>query len=214
MPADQRVGKWSLTMAWWALFSAMFWIYVAVASAGAVGVPNTIIGMALTIATYGIINLVLSRYAARTGLTVSVFSRTLFGLLGSALASLIFAATAIYYAVFEGSIIAVAFHEYFGGDILIWYAAVVIYAVPLAVGGVQHWLDRLNGFLLPFYFAGLIAVVIAATVIRGVPTNWIGEAAASSALPGWLTSYLIYMGVYIMMMYTFDYARYGRQRDE
>jgi cytosine/uracil/thiamine/allantoin permease len=111
MPADQRVGKWSLTMAWWALFSAMFWIYVAVASAGAVGVPNTMIGMVLTIATYGIINLVLSRYAARTGLTVSVFSRTLFGLLGSALASLIFAATAIYYAVFEGSIIAVAFHD-------------------------------------------------------------------------------------------------------
>ena len=69
MPADQRVGKWSLTMAWWALFSAMFWIYVAVASAGAVGVPNTMIGMVLTIATYGIINLVLSRYAARTGLT-------------------------------------------------------------------------------------------------------------------------------------------------
>lgn len=213
MPADQRVGKWSLTMAWWALFSAMFWIYVAVASAGAVGVPNTIIGMVLTIATYGIINLVLSRYAARTGLTVSVFSRTLFGLLGSALASLIFAATAIYYAVFEGSIIAVAFHEYFGGDILIWYAAVVIYAVPLAVGGVQHWLDRLNGFLLPFYFAGLIAVVVAATIIRGVPTNWIGEAAASSALPGWLTSYLIYMGVYIMMMYTFDYARMGKRQD-
>ncbi|MET4093652.1 hypothetical protein [Arthrobacter sp. UYCu712] len=86
--------------------------------------------MVLTIATYGIINLVLSRYAARTGLTVSVFSRTLFGLLGSALASLIFAATAIYYAVFEGSIIAVAFHEYFGGNLVFWYAAVVVFAIP------------------------------------------------------------------------------------
>lgn len=121
-------------MAWWAVFSAMFWIYVAVASAGAVGVVDTIIGMVLTIVTYGAINLVLSRFAARTGLTVSLFSRSLFGLVGSALASLIFAATAIYYAVFEGSIIAVAFQQYFGGSMVIWYAVVVIYAVPLALG--------------------------------------------------------------------------------
>ncbi|MCI9870457.1 permease [Arthrobacter humicola] len=214
LPASMRAGRWSLTMAWWAVFSAMFWIYVAVASAGAVGVVNTLIGMALTVVTYGAINKVLSRYAARTGLTVSLFSRTLFGLVGSALASLIFAATAIYYAVFEGSIIAVAFHEFFGGSILIWYAVVVIYAIPLALGGVQNWLDKLNGVLLPLYVAGLIAVVVAATLIRGVPTDWIGQAAVSSALPGWLTSYLIYMGVYIMMMYTFDYARMGRQQDE
>ncbi len=74
-------------MAWWALFSAMFWIYVAVASAGAVGLGNTLIGMALTVATYGVVNLVLSRYAARTGLTVELFSRSLFGILGSALAT-------------------------------------------------------------------------------------------------------------------------------
>lgn len=201
-------------MAWWAVFSAMFWIYVAVASAGAVGVANTLIGMVLTIITYGVINLVLSRFAARTGLTVSLFSRTLFGLVGSALASLIFAATALYYAVFEGSIIAVAFQQFFGGSMVIWYAIVVIYAVPLALGGVQNWLDKLNGLLLPLYLVGLIAVVVASTLKTGVPTDWIGSAAASSAMPGWLTSYLIYMGVYIMMMYTFDYARLGRERDE
>ncbi|WP_240629813.1 purine-cytosine permease family protein [Specibacter cremeus] len=187
---------------------------MAVASAGAVGVVNTVIGMALTVATYGAINLALSRYAARTGLTVSLFSRTLFGLVGSALASLIFAATAIYYAVFEGSIIAVAFHEFFGGTMVLWYAVVVLYAIPLAMGSVQNWLDKLNGFLLPFYVAGLIAVIIAATLIRGVPTDWLGHAAAASTLPGWLTSYLIYMGVYIMMMYTFDYARLGQQKDK
>jgi hypothetical protein len=51
-----RAGRWSLTMAWWAVFSAMFWICVAVASAGAVGVVNTFIGMALTVVTYGAIN--------------------------------------------------------------------------------------------------------------------------------------------------------------
>lgn len=200
-------------MAWWALFSAMFWIYVAVASAGAVGLVNTLIGMALTVATYGVVNLVLSRYAARTGLTVELFSRSLFGILGSALATLIFAATAIYYAVFEGSIIAVALQKSFGGGINLWYLLVVVYAIPLAVGPVQRWLDRLNGILLPIYVVGLVAVVIAATVQHGAPTA-IFDVAAAGPLPGWLTSYLIYMGVWIMMMYTFDYARLGRPADK
>ncbi|MDZ5144373.1 purine-cytosine permease family protein [Microbacterium testaceum] len=207
-----RVPRWSLTMAWWALFSAMFWIYVAVASAGAVGLGNTLIGMALTVATYGVVNLVLSRYAARTGLTVELFSRSLFGILGSALATLIFAATAIYYAVFEGSIIAVALQKSFGGQINLWYLLVVVYAIPLAVGPVQRWLDRLNGILLPIYVVGLVAVVVAATVQHGAPTA-IFDVAAAGPLPGWLTSYLIYMGVWIMMMYTFDYARLGRPAD-
>jgi len=208
-----RVPRWSLTMAWWALFSAMFWIYVAVASAGAVGLGNTLIGMALTVATYGVVNLVLSRYAARTGLTVELFSRSLFGILGSALATLIFAATAIYYAVFEGSIIAVALQKSFGGQINLWYLLVVVYAIPLAIGPVQRWLDRLNGILLPIYVVGLIAVVVAATVQHGAPTA-IFDVAAAGPLPGWLTSYIIYMGVWIMMMYTFDYARLGRPADK
>lgn len=209
----ERVPRWSLTMAWWALFSAMFWIYVAVASAGAVGLVNTLIGMALTVATYGAVNLVLSRYAARTGLSVELLSRSLFGIVGSALATLIFAATAIYYAVFEGSIIAVGFQKFFGGELNLWYAAVVLYAIPLAVGPVQRWLDRLNGILLPIYLIGLVAVVIAATTQFGAPTS-VFEVAAAGPLPGWLTSYLIYMGVWIMMMYTFDYARLGRQKDQ
>src|SRR5437879_229645 len=99
MPETERTGRWSLAMAWWALFSAMFWLYIAVASAGAVGVRDTVIGIVLSITTYGAINAVLSRYGARTGLTVELFSRSLFGVLGSAVATLIFAATAVYYAV-------------------------------------------------------------------------------------------------------------------
>lgn len=42
---------------------------------------------------------------------MELFSRSLFGVLGFALATLIFAATTIYYAVFEGSIIAAAFQS-------------------------------------------------------------------------------------------------------
>lgn len=214
MAEGSRTGRWSLTMAWWALFSAMFWLYIAVASAGAVGLTDTLIGMALTVASYGAVNAVLSRYGARTGLTVELLSRSLFGVLGSAVATLIFAATALYYAVFEGSVIAVAFQSYFGGPVTVWYLVVVLYALPLAAGGVQNWLDRLNGWLLPFYVAGLAAAVIATAVRKGAPPAWPAGAPAAGGMPGWLSSYLIYMGVYIMMMYTFDYARYGRQRDE
>ncbi|POX46122.1 cytosine permease [Streptomyces sp. Ru72] len=214
VPLSWRSGRWSLAMAWGALFSAMFWLYVAVTSADAVGTPATVVGMALSVLTYGVVNLVLSRYAARTGLTVALLSRRLFGVLGSALAPLIFAATALYYGVFEGSIIAVAFQKYFGGDIRIWYLAVVLYALPLVIGGVRIWLDKLNGVLLPLYVAGLVAVVVMATVKRGYPHDWLHSAAAGGALPGWLTSYLIYMGVWIMMMYTIDYARFGRAEDQ
>lgn len=214
VPLSWRSGRWSLMMAWWALFSAMFWLYVAVASADAVGTPATIAGMALTVATYGVVNLVLSRYAARTGLTVALLSRRLFGVLGSALAPLIFAATALYYGVFEGSIVAVAFHKYFGGDLKIWYLVVVVYALPLVIGGVRTWLDKLNGVLLPLYVAGLIALIITATLKQGYPHDWLHSAAATGPLPGWLTSYLIYMGVWIMMMYTIDYARFGKPEDQ
>lgn len=214
VPRSWRSGRWSLAMAWWALFSAMFWLYVAVASADAVGVPATVVGMLLSVATYGVINLVLSRYAARTGLTVALLSRRLFGLAGSALAPLIFAATALYYGVFEGSIIAVAFQKYFGGSLQVWYLVVVLYALPLVIGGVRTWLDKFNGVLLPLYVVGLVAVVIAATAQRGYPRDWLHGAAVTGPLPGWATSYLIYMGVWIMMMYTMDYARLGREEDQ
>ncbi|MFE3645764.1 purine-cytosine permease family protein [Streptomyces sp. NPDC059169] len=214
VPLSWRSGRWSLTMAWGALFSAMFWLYVAVASADAVGAPATIVGMALSVATYGAVNLVLSRYAARTGLTVALLSRRLFGTLGSALAPLIFAATALYYGVFEGSIIAVALQKYFGGEMKVWYLVVVLYALPLVVGGVRTWLDKLNGVLLPLYVIGLIAVVVTATVKQGYPHDWLHSAAAAGQLPGWLTSYLIYMGVWIMMMYTIDFARFGKAEDQ
>lgn len=214
IPEKDRVGRWSLTMAWWALFSAMFWIYVGVASAGAVGAVNTIIGMVLTVITFAVVNKILARRASQTGLSVSLWSRSLFGRIGSPLASLLLGVTAIYYAVFEGSIIAITFQKYFGGELKIWYLVVVLYALPLVLGGVQNWLDKLNGWLLPLYVGGLVAVVIAATVQQGYPSDWLTTTVAAGPLPGWVTSYLIYMGLWVMMMYTVDFARHGRKKDE
>ncbi|MGW3952065.1 hypothetical protein ACWEKM_14280 [Streptomyces sp. NPDC004752] len=211
--AETKVNKWSLTMAWWSLFSAMFWLYVSAASAAAYGPRSTIIGMVLSIATYGIVNKVLATYALRTGHTVESLSQVLFGRHGATLAALLLAVTALYYGAFEGSVIAVSMHAWFGGSIKLWYAVCVLYAMPLAFGGVRHWLDRLNGFLLPFYVTGLVALVLAATLKHGYPHGWLAAPAPTPGIPGWLGSYLIYMGVWVMMMYTIDFAALGRSED-
>lgn len=212
VPQSWRSGRLSLAMAWASLFSAMFWLYIAAITASAVGTVNAVIGIVLSVVVYSAVNAALSWYASRTGLTVALISRRLFGYEGSALAPLIFAATAIYYTVFEGSIVAVALTGYFGGNLKIWYLAVVLYSVPLVIGGVRVWLDRLNGFLLPFYIIGLIAVVVWANIKHGGSLS-LPNPGLDLAAPGWLWAFTVYMGVYIMMMYTIDFARFGKPKD-
>ena len=217
VPLTWRMSSWSLSMAWFALFSAMFWVVVASTIDLAVGTVNTIIGMVLAVIVYGAINYVMTQYATRTGLTVAMFSRALFGYLGAALATLIFGATAIYYAVFEGSVIAVAFASFWSFlPLNIWYLVVVLYSVPLVIGGVRVWLDKFNGVLLPFYIIGLIAAVVWAIVKYGYHNTWLTYTPSSMAgipVPGWWFAFTTYMGVWIMMMYTWDYARFGRDED-
>ena len=154
-PDAAQISKGSLSMAWYGLVSAMFFVYIGAALAQAYGTVDAIIGLVLTIAVFGAVNRVLSAYALRHGLTVSQFSRSLLGRTGALLATLIFAATAVYYAVFEGSILAFAFQAQFGGPMPLWYAAVVLYTTPLVAGGIRRWLDKINGWLLPLYWGGL-----------------------------------------------------------
>lgn len=210
---ETQVGRWPLAMAWWALFSAMFWLYVATASTAAYGARSTLVGMALAIVTFGVINRVLAAYALRTGSTVERISQALFGGIGSTLAALLIGITALYYGVFEGSVIAATLQTWFGGDIRVWYFVCVAYALPLAFGGVRNWLDRLNGFLLPFYCVGLVALVVVSSVDRGYPSGWLTVAGPESVVPGWVGSYLIYMGIWVMMLFTMDFAALGRAED-
>ncbi|MCW2842914.1 MAG: hypothetical protein JWN22_830, partial [Nocardioides sp.] len=202
MPRTWRSGRLSLAMAWGSMFSAMFWLYVAATVASVVGTTNAVIGIIATVITKGLMNVVLARYANRTGLTVALLSRRIFGYLGSILAPLIFAATALYYAVFEGSIVAIALHSYFGaGDIRIWYLVVVIYSVPLVLGGVRTWLDKLNGLLLPFYLIGLAALLIVGASKHDASIS-LPDLHVPLEAPGWIWAFTVYMGVYILMMYT------------
>jgi purine-cytosine permease-like protein len=213
MPRSWRSGRGSLAMAWGSLFSAIFWLYIAAIVAVAVGTTNAIIGIVLSVLAYGAIAYALANYASRTGLTVALLSRRLFGYFGAALAPLIFGATAIYYAVFEGSIVASALQNYFGaGDIRLWYLLVVVYSVPLVMGGVRTWLDKLNGILLPFYVVGMIALIIWAST-QHTPSLSLPDPGLDLAAPGWVWAFTVYMGVWVMMMYTFDFARFSKVED-
>ncbi len=212
--AQDRASKGSLTMAWWGVCSAMFYIVVGIAMAKSYGTMNAIIGLVITVVAYGIINGIISRYAIATGLSVGLFSRVLFGHSGAALATLIFFATAIYYAVFEGSVIAVTLNHMYP-NIQYWLAAliVVLYSVPLIFGSVQNWLDKFNGILLPFYILGLVGSVIYATMQYGYNDSWLHMGPADAPKYGWWNTAVYYMGVWILMMFTFDYARFGKKED-
>jgi hypothetical protein len=174
VPPGQRTSKGALTMAWWAVSSAVFYFVVAAALAQGFGAVNAIIGMLLSVVVYSAVNAVIARYAIRTGLSVALFSRILFGNAGAALATLIFFATAIYYAVFEGSVIAVGIHTVFPDVGYAWAALIVIlYSVPLSLGSIQSWLDKLNGVLFPLYLLGLVAAVVIAIAEYGYSNAWL-----------------------------------------
>jgi hypothetical protein len=214
VPLSGRMQKFSLTMAWWSCCSAMFYIVVGASLGALYGTRAALVGIVLSVITYGIVNGVLSRYAIRTGLSVSLFSRVLVGTVGAALATLIFFATAIYYAVFEGSVIAVALHHQVPA-ISYPLAAfiVVLYSVPLLIGSVQNWLDKLNGVLLPFYVLGLLGAVAFAIHSYGYSNAWLSVKGTAPTPDGWWKCYIAYMGVWVLMLYTFDYARFGREQD-
>jgi len=213
VPEHARMPALSLTMAWWAVCSAVFYIVVGATLALTYGARNALIGMTLSVASYGIVNGIMSRYAIRTGLSVALFSRVLFGSAGAALATLIFSATAMYYAVFEGSIIAVAANHLFPSLAYKWAALIVVcYSVPLVFGSVQHWLDKFNGVLLPFYLLGIIAAVALTTYEYGYNASWLNFGGSTTvSTSGWWDCFVYYMGVWILMMYTFDYARFGKR---
>ncbi|MFE7136005.1 purine-cytosine permease family protein [Streptomyces sp. NPDC057638] len=216
VPLTWRSGRLSLTMAWYALVSGMFYLVTAATLAVTVGTVDTLIGILLAVAVFGAVNYVFSRYAARTGLTVALLSQRVFGSIGSVLAPLVLAATAIYYAVFEGSVIAHALHAYTGAlTIEVWYAISILSNVPMVIGGVRRWLDKFNGALLPLYWTGLIIVVVLAAR-EYQPSGWLThtpDVVPDLGAPGWLYAFFVYMGVFVFMMYTIDFGRFGKRED-
>ncbi|WP_302139426.1 purine-cytosine permease family protein [Halomonas alkalicola] len=214
VPPEGRMPRTNLMMAWWAVCSAIFYLVVAAAMARTYGTTNALIGIFLTVIAYGVINGIISRYSIKTGLTVALFSKVMFGHVGAVVATLIFFATALYYAVFEGYVMALVLSEWSGLSMALATGIVAVLGVSLIFGSVQHWLDKFNGILLPVYTIGMLIAVGVAIAKFGYPADWLTRTPEGGASPwGWLHTFAYYMGVWVLMMFTFDYARFGRKED-
>lgn len=215
VPLDARMPRGALAMAWWGICSAMFYLFLGATLGLNYGTQNALIGMVLTVIVFGVANGLLARYSARTGLSSSALSQAMLGSAGGALATLILSATALYYAVFEGSVLAVAMAKVFPGVGYVGAAVIIaLYSVPMILGSVQNWLNRFNGFLLPFYLVGL-ALVVYLTVSRvGYSSDWLHLVPAGGAPAyGWWHCLIAYLGVLILSMYTLDFARFAQPAD-
>jgi purine-cytosine permease-like protein len=218
VPLSARVGRWQLAMSFWSILSAIAWLFYGALVAGLYGTRNAVIALVLSIVVYSAVNMLLARWGMRSGLNSTLLSRRMFGALGAFLTALLVAANVTWYAVFESSVIAVAFQDYFkAGDIRIWYLVVVVAMLPLMLGSVQTWLARLNGILLPLYAGGVIAAVIVAAV-KYDTAGWFSFGGVvpdvARPYPGWVLALMIYMGIWLLMPTTVDFARFARKGDE
>jgi hypothetical protein len=215
-PDSWRAPSGALAMAWLGFPTAMFWMVVPAGLTFAVGTEAVLIGLVVSAALVAFGAYFVIPWATATGLPVAVFSRGLFGYFGAALATLVLAATGIYFAAFEGSVIAVAFHQYFGGlSLNLWYLVVVLIAVPLMIGGVRVWLDRLNGVLLPLYLLGLVGAIAWAIIEYGYHGGWFTfkpPHVLDTHGPAWV----FVLSAYIAqptLLFAWEYARLGRHED-
>jgi hypothetical protein len=116
--------------------------------------------------------------------------------------------------VFEGSVIAVELNHLYPELVYPLAAlAVVLYSVPMILGSVQHWLDKLNGVLLPVYLGGLLVAVGLSISRYGYQPQWLDFGPTTPAAFGWWDCFVAYMGVWVLMLFTFDYARFGKPED-
>jgi hypothetical protein len=156
----------------------------------------------------------MTRHAIKTGHSVTSFSVELFGSKGAVLAAIILGATAIYYAVFEGSVIALAINHLFPSITHTVAALIVVaYSVPLVLGKIQVWLDKLNGVLLPIYVIGLIAAVCISISEYGYSTNWMTFGPSNPSPYGWWNCFVYYMGIWVLMLFAYEYAKFGKPSD-
>src|ERR1700677_814614 len=135
LPQSERISRWPLTMMWWASCSAIAYLFLGVQLAVQSGTVNALVGMVVAAFVMGGIGAILAPYSLRTGASSSVLSQLMFGRRGGAVPTLILSVTLLYYAVFEGAVVATAVVKVwprlgYGLAALI----VVLYSAPLSIG--------------------------------------------------------------------------------
>lgn len=216
VPPAWRLGRGRLAIAWSATLAALFWVVIAAIGASVVGTEQAMIGMVVATVVYVAITYPLQAVAARTGTTLATFSRSLFGLIGTPIASLIFVVSATCLAVFEGAVLAVAFQVHFGGSIYLWNGLVALFCTLITLGGVRVWLEKVNAWLLPVFLAGLFGALAWSITVYGYQSDWLTTPAPDAAAftgPGWLYVFALYLTGMVNVFYAFDFARMGRKSD-
>lgn len=211
-----RLPRGSLAMVWWSLCSAMWYLFLGAALAVQYGTRNALLGAALGVVSHGILGFLFTRYAIRSGASCFVLSKVLFGAIGATLTSLLFFLTSTYYAVFESSIVVLAATRVFSGaDGVAITLIVVLYSVLLVAGGVQRWLDKFNGALLPLYLGGLVAISALALREYGYSDAWLDIGPSTAPSPtAWVNCFMAFFGQQSLMMCALDIGRFGRRADE
>lgn len=218
VPLTARQSRGAVLGGWWSIASAMAFLYYGALAASLAGTQQALIGLGLVIVTYSLLGAFVSNASIPRGLNSMLLTREIFGVRGAALTPLICGLGALYYAVFESSVMAAALQAYFRVfDIRVWYALVIIGMLPLMLGGMQTWLNKLNNATLPIYVCGVAAAVI----VAGVRFRWSGDwftttpdVAESGSVPGWLTTFVLFMGIWLLVPDTPEFARFGRPQDK
>lgn len=208
---EDRMSRGPLTMVWFSLCSAIFYLLLGATLATTFGTRNALIGTFLGVVALSGLGYIFSRFAIRSGESCYLLSRRIFGTLGASLATLIFAVIAIYYAVFESAVVAAAAVKVFSAINYVQACAIIaVYSIALAVGSIQKWLDKLNAVLLPIYVIGLIAVVAMSIHRFGYSREWLNIPAANPTPAGWWYCFIAVFGMQLLMMITLDIGRFGK----
>lgn len=217
VPLTARQSRWAVLGGWWSIASAMAFLYYGALAANLVGTQQALIGLGLVVVAYSLLGGFASTASIRRGLNAMLLTREIFGIRGAALTPLICGLGGLYYAVFESSVMAAALQAYFQVfDIRVWYAIVIVAMLPLMLGGMQTWLNKLNNWTLPVYFTGVTAAVVVAGIRFGWNGDWFTmtpELSDPGSIPGWLTTFILFMGIWLLIPDTPEFARFGRVQD-
>lgn len=212
---SERGGPLALLMSWWTTCSAIFYLNLAPALAVTYGSRNAIIGLVLTAVTYSFLAPVFARRAIETGLSAELISERIFGSAGALCTALILGFAALYYAIFEGSVLALAASKVFSElNYVIACVIVVALTVPLVLSErILASFERANFILLPTYVIGLAALVVLAGTHFGWSRTWLDLGPVRPPAFGWWHCYAAYMGVWVLIVITTDFAPLGRKED-
>jgi purine-cytosine permease-like protein len=217
VPLTARQPRGTVLGSWWSIASAMAFLYYGALAANLAGTEQALIGLAAVVVVYSALCAFATHVSIRRGVNSMLLTREMFGVRGAALTPLICGLGGLYYAVFESSVMAAALQAYFQVfDIRVWYALVIIGMLPLMLGGMQTWLNTLNTWSLPIYIGGVTAAVVAAGVRFGWSGDWFTTTPAipaPSSVPGWLTTFVLFMGNWLLIADTPEFARFGRPQD-